>query len=200
MKPAKNRTKVLLKAPVSAVAAERKFHESAFLITINANERANNIESPESKLMIARLKALGDYLLKKKNILAGLKFLDKKPKNGELQVTHDREWHLNQIISISKDRSASIEIGSKFSYIHLHLHFEIKHRTYIQLRREFYGGIASRFLGKPEKNIHLHFNGKSVAHGYGDYVNKNASEDVPLKTDKFVSEFYSDRDDATQEE
>jgi len=188
----KRRTRVLLSAPVAPVPPERRSTESGFLLTINTNDRCNDINSPAAKALIARYTALGDFLLKKRNILKYLKFLDKKTKEGQPQIILSREEHLSRVYSINEDRGASVEIGSKYKYIHLHVSFNVTHSTYVQVNKDYLNEICSVFLGKPYQNIHVNIRGSTLNKGYGAYINKNQSEEIPLPMHNFVSEFYKE--------
>jgi hypothetical protein len=188
----KDRTKILITAPVGAESKEARKSTSMFLITINPNIRYDNLESPEAKAMILRLKGLANFLLKKKNIRAGLKFKDRPAKEGQLQIQLSREQHLERLLDISADRSGAVEWGSKHHRLHIHIEFVIEHRTFIHLNKDFYEKVASAFIGKPAKKIHVNFRGATRAEGYKKYVQKNAKEDDPHFFDKSVNTFLKE--------
>jgi hypothetical protein len=162
------------------------------MITINPNERFDNLESKEAKAMILRLQSLSDFLLKKKNIIAGLIYKDSSPKKRHLTLPLEREQFLNRIISISEDREGAVEWGTTHHKLHIHLEFIIEHRTFVSLNKPYYEKMASVILNKPEKKIHINFRGATRAEGYKKYVQKNAKEDAAHFFDKSATEFYKD--------
>ena len=191
-KAPKRRTNVYLETPVEAAKEEGKKATSGFMITINPNMMFwNGTGTAEAKQMTAKLTALGDFLLKKKSILAGLTFKDPKPKEGEAQLHLSREEHLSRIISINdEDRDAAVEIGKIQKKIHLHVAFIIEHRTFLHLNREYYLDMAEIFLGIPRSKIHLHFNGSTLNRdGYKKYVRKGEENKVHF-LDNAVSHFH----------
>lgn len=188
----KDRTKILVSNPTVSESKEARKSTSMFLITINPNERFDNLQSPEAKAMILRLKGLSNFLLKKKNIKAGLKFKDRPAKDGHLQIQLSREQHLDRIISISHDRSGAIEWGSTLHRLHIHLEFIIEHKTFIHLNKEYYERVASIFLNKPAKKIHVNFRGATRAEGYKKYVQKNNLEDTPHFFDTSATSFVKE--------
>lgn len=186
----KRRTNVFLEAPVEAVQPEGKKSVSLFMVTINPNKMFfNGAGTAEAKEMTNRLVALGDFLLKKKSILAGLLFKDPKVKEGEPVIHLSREEHLSRIVEISDDRESAVEIGKIQKKIHMHLEFEITHRTFVHLSREYYLEMAEIFLQIPKSKIHLHFSGSSKSLGYKIYVRKGEENKVRM-LDNAVSHFH----------
>jgi len=188
----KDRTKILVTAPIGAEPKEARKSTSMFLVTINPNIRYNSLETPEAKAMMLKLKGLANFLLKKKNIIASLKFKDRPAKDGQMQVKLSREQHVERIVSISDDRSAAVEWGSQLKRLHIHLEFIIEHRTFIHLNKDFYERAASIFLKKEPKKIHVNFRGATRAEGYKKYVRKNEDEQAKHFFDASASEFYKD--------
>lgn len=188
----KDRTKILVSNPVVSESKEARKSTSMFLVTINPNERFDNLQTPEAKAMILRLKGLSNFLLKKKNIKAGLKFKDRPAKDGQLQVQLSREQHLERVLNISHDRSGAIEWGSTLHRLHIHLEFIIEHRTFIHLNKDYYERVASIFLNKPAKKIHVNFRGATRAEGYKKYVQKNDLEDSPHFFDTSATSFVKE--------
>jgi hypothetical protein len=188
----RNRTNILVRTPTAAEPKEAKKSTSMFLITINPNKVFHNLDTPEAKKMIAQLTALGDFILKKRNIKAALTFKDRPAKLGETPIKLDREQHLSKIVSISQDRSAAVEIGSQFKKLHLHIEFIIEHRTFIHLNKPFILDLASIFTGIPKEKIHVNLRGATRAEGYKGYVQKNAAENAPHFLDKSAQTFYKE--------
>lgn len=137
---------------------------SAFLITINPNISTPNPDSDRYKELQDKLAALGDYLLRKKNIV---KYLDFENKDGD---TRDREAHLEAIEWISPDRTAAVELKSK-TIQHLHLFVEFKHRTYMHFNRNRLLLVASHIVGQPAEKFHLNIRVQGV-NSFRDYVQK----------------------------
>lgn len=189
----KDRTKILISTPIESESKEARKSTSMFLVTINPNIRYNDLKTPEAKAMILRLKGLANFLLKKKNIIASLKFPERKAKEGQPPpIKLSREQHLSKIISISDDRSGAVEWGTKLHRLHIHLEFIIEHRTFIHLNKEFYERVASTFLKKDAKKIHVNFRAATRAQGYKQYVRKNDTEQTKHFFDESVNEFYKD--------
>jgi len=192
----KDRTKSGIK--VSTVEpAESRYSVSMFMITINPGIRfRNGIDSPEFANLYHKLKSLGNLLLTKKSIRSSLVFRDRKDKKTGMMVALDRDSHLNKIMDISEDRSASIEIGDRDKKLHLHLQFEIRHRTFLQLNIPYYTRIAGAVLGMDPKKIYCHVSAATRSEGYKRYVEKGVNELAPHFFDAAANTFafYSTAD------
>jgi len=175
----KDRTKSGIK--VSTVEpSESRYSVSMFMVTINPGVRfRNGIDSPEFANLYHKLRSLGNLLLTKKSIRSSLIFKDRKDKKTGMMVALDRDGHLNKIMDISEDRSASIEIGDRDKKLHLHLQFEIRHRTFLQLNIPYYTRIAGAVLGMDPKKIYCHVSAATRSEGYKRYVEKGVNELAP---------------------
>lgn len=151
---------------------EQRYHTSAFMVTINPNVRFPDPNNAEAEAMKAKLINLGDFLLTKKSLLSSFVYLNKTDKKTSITTLLSRDAHESKIIEISPDRDGGYEWGERDKKLHMHIQFIVKHRTYIQLNREYYKSISEALLGVPAKSIHVHFNGSPVNEGYAKYVNK----------------------------
>lgn len=138
---------------------------STWLITINPNKSFYKTDSPEIKNMTARLQALGNYILSKKNLV---KFIDFKDKDGN--IIADRENQIPLIESYNDDRTAVVERNTKYQ-VHLHIYVVIKHRTYITMNRQRIGLATERITGIPASQMHINF--QIDRNGFADYVKKH---------------------------
>lgn len=176
---------VMVKEPT-----EEKYSTSLFMVTINPNKRFTDVSSPEAKQMIAKLNVLGNYLLKKKSIRSSLIFFDRKDKKTGITTKLEREAHLAKIVEISDDREGRPEWGGRDKKLHIHIEFAIKHRTFLQLNRDYYSKMAEAFLGVPAKSIHVHVSGATKNEGYKKYVIKgdeNAKHFMDQAANSFTS-------------
>jgi len=168
-----------------------------FMVTINPGVRfRNGIDSPEFANLYHKLKSLGNLLLTKKSIRSSLIFKDTKDKKTGMMVVLDRDAHLSKILDISEDRSASIEIGDRDKKLHLHLEFQIRHRTWLQLNIQYYTKIAGAVLGMDPKKVYCHVSAATRRDGYKQYVRKGVNELAPHFFDAAANTFafYSTAD------
>jgi len=189
----KNRTNINVLAPIAAEPKDSKKSISMFMVTINPNKRFESLETPDAKMMIVRLQNLSNFLLKKKNILAGLIFKDRPPKDGEVAPPpSSREHHISRVLNISEDRTGAVEWGARDKKLHMHIEFIIEHRTFLHLSRDYYLDIAETFTGLPKSGIHLNFRGATQAEGYKKYVTKHANEGAKHFFDKSAGQFINE--------
>lgn len=182
---------------MTAEPAESRYSVSMFMITINPGVRfPNGIDSPEFANLYHKLRALGNMLLTKKSIRSSLTFRDRKDRKTGIIAAMDRDAHLAKIIEISPDRSAGIEIGERDKKLHLHLQFEIKHRTFLQLNIPYYTRIAGMVLGMDPKKVYCHVSAATRSEGYKRYVEKGVNELAPHFFDAAANTyaFYSTAD------
>jgi hypothetical protein len=182
---------------MTAEPKESRYSVSMFMITINPGVRfRNGIDSPEFANLYHKLRALGNLLLTKKSIRSSLVFRDRKDKATGLTVALDRDTHLSKIMEISPDRSAGIEIGDRDKKLHLHIQFEIRHRTFLQLNIPYYNRIAGAVLGMDPKKVYVHVSAATRSEGYKRYVEKGVNELAPHFFDAAANTFsvYSTAD------
>lgn len=168
---------------------EAKSSTSMFMITINPNRRFKDITTPEAKELFVRLRLLGNMLLKKKSIKSSIMFFDKPDKKTGITTKIDREMHMSKIIEISPDRTGQTEWGSRDFKPHLHIEFSIKHRTFLQLNRDYYVRIAAAICKVPEKSIHVHISGATKQAGYKKYLAVGGAEDAKHFMDDSAQSF-----------
>lgn len=188
----KSRTVLAVQSPIGAAGKEAKTHTSMFMITINPNERFDDINSPTAKVMMFKLSKLSDFLLKKKNILASLKFIDRPEKPGGLVVKLPAEIHMSRVLKIGDERSGAVEWGKRDKKLHIHIQFEVTHRTFIQLNKEFYLDMSAIFLGVVKSHIHCNLRGATRMKGWSDYVHKNDHELKEKFFDSSAAHFYKE--------
>lgn len=182
---------------MKAEPPESRYSVSMFMVTINPGVRfPNGIDSPEFAALYHKLRALGNMLLTKKSIRSSLVFKDRKDKKTGLITALDRDAHLSKVISISEDRSASLEIGDRDKKLHLHLQFEIKHKTFLQLNIPYYTRIAGMVLGMDPKKVYCHVSAATRSEGYKGYVEQDVNELAPHFFDAAANtfSFYSTAD------
>lgn len=181
---------VMVKEPT-----EQKYHTSLFMVTINPNKRFDNPYSPEAEHMKAKLRGLGNYLLKKKSIRSSLYFEDRIDKKTGVLTKLDRAAHIERILEISENREGRTEWGGRDKKLHIHIEFAIKHRTYLKLDRKYYTEMGEVFLGIPAKSIHVHISGATKNEGYKKYVVKGDKEDAKHFMDGAANSFHFDSTD-----
>lgn len=140
-------------------------HYSEFLITVNPNKSFVSTKNGGFDMMVEKLDKLGEFLLKKDNLINLLVF---ESRDG---IERDREDHLRLISEIDPGRRGVVEWGIQQHRLHLHITFWIKHYTFLQINRELFGKVASKLLGMPEGSFHVDFKGSGRA-SFKEYVDK----------------------------
>lgn len=155
--------------------AAKGLKTSAFLLTIVPNKVTLNPDSEAYKLMESKLVKLGDFILKKRILLKLLKFPERE---GEPIRTYEENVEL--IETINEDRTAAVEM-KRSGVLHLHIYFEFKHRTFLQLDRDKIELVASKALGIPKERLHINIRSQGT-NSFRSYVlkyaNVNPSADV----------------------
>ena len=158
-------------SPVEDEPRRKGQRESAFMITINPQKSWQSERQAGFQEMQTRLKALSNYLLRKKTILSLLQFPKEEVKDG---VKIPRQVLLGRIDEISKDRVASCEWGSKQGRLHVHIYLAIKHRSFIRLDVAKIREIAATLLKVPAEGLHLDIQASSPS--LRDYVMKGVDQ------------------------
>lgn len=160
--------------------AGEKAHISSFMITINQplrfTEKNGGLRTAVARQTYDRLQALGDFMLMKKSIIKSMIFKNRTDRKTKQLIELGLDDHIGRIIEISPDREASIELGDRDKRLHLHVQFDVKHRTHIQLNIEYYKKLAAVMLQIPEKAVYVHISGATRWEGYKDYVRKGVNE------------------------
>lgn len=141
--------------------SNRGIHHTEMLITINPNKVFISKKNTGFDDMVERLKMLGDFILKKDNLLRLLKF----PDGGTLKSNYDL------IVEIDPDRIASVEWGAQVHMLHLHCTFYIKHKTKIHMDRDMIKKVAGRILNMDPDKMHINFTATGL-NSFKDYVKK----------------------------
>lgn len=157
----KNRTALAIS---SAPLPEKGIRHSEMLITINPNKTFVSKKSAGFDDMIKKLTILGNFILKKSNLLRMLKFAE-----GDLQS------NMHLIKEIDPDRTATVEWGSQTHRLHLHITFYIKHKTKIQLDRARIQKVASSLLDLDGNTLHINISATGMPN-FKDYVKKYRKE------------------------
>jgi len=144
---------------------DRKLKDSSFLVTINPNKSYYDRTTESYTLMERRLKALGNYLLSKKNLMKFVDFIDK----GDVELP--RSEHVALVEEIGNDRTASVEYNSQYR-LHLHVYVSFKHRTFMKLNRDRILTMASAITHIPAKEMHCNISVQGAQ--FRNYVLKHA--------------------------
>lgn len=148
----------------SESVAKKGEKTSSFLITINPNKVFHSQVSEGYLAMRSKLATLGEWILKKKNIINLLKF------NNDWS----REANLSKIRVIEEDRSASIEWGSMKKMLHMHIYVTFVHSTHLQFDADKIRKVGSIVLGLPEKGFHVNIKASGI--NFKNYVMKNVNK------------------------
>ncbi len=140
-------------------------HFSEFLVTVNPNKSFVSRKNEGFDAMIDKLDKLGEFLLKRDNLINLLVF---ESRDG---VQRQRDDHLRLIEEIDPKRRGVVEWGVVNHMLHLHVTFWIKHYTFLQINRELFGKVTSRLLDMPEGSFHIDFKGSGRA-SFKEYVDK----------------------------
>lgn len=139
-------------------------HYSSFLITINPNKVFMNSNSQGFEDMASKLDELGEFILEESNLKKLLYF---ESRDG---IDRTRSEHLALIDEIEEDRSGAIELGTKQHKLHLHVTFNIRHRTYLQINKEALVAVSAAILELPEGTFHVNI--RASGRSFQQYANK----------------------------
>lgn len=154
----KNRTQVAIN---NAPPAEKGLKHSEMLITINPNKTFISRKNAGFDDMVTKLQILGNFILKKSNLLRLLTF----PEGESLKSNY------SLIKEIDPNRTATVEWSSQMHRLHLHITFYIKHKTKIQLDRAKIQKIASELLGQEGDTLHINIKASGL-NSFKEYVGK----------------------------
>jgi len=135
------------------------------LVTINPNKVFISKKNAGFDEMVQRLTVLGDFMLKKQNLLRILKF----PSGGDLKANYDR------IIEIDPDRRAVVEWGLVNKMLHLHLTFWIKHKTMIHVDRDMVKKVIERILKMDPNKMMINFQATGQT-SFKEYIDKTVKK------------------------
>lgn len=150
-------------------ARPKGLKSSTFLVTCNPNKVVTNPDSPVYQDLKARLFMACEFVLKKKNIRAMLKYA------GPEDPAPPREEWLEKIVAI-RDRDAGVEFGTKNKRLHAHMVFVVDHTTKVHVSPEWLRKIVPVFfegIVKPT-SVHINVRGGNARNVFLDYAKKNA--------------------------